>query len=278
MQGTAGTLKVELVGPPTATFEATLFGPRPHPPTVARALRTTDYGIEYIGEVLDSRPLTPTCHGIRVERHPEFDFEPVQFTFLSLKTEEADDWSDYRSMSLASSPTRDHLEYGARLSDSAWKQAFAALDPGDEVMVEGPAGHFILDETRPAILLAGGIGITPLKGMAEYAADKDLDIPVTLVYSNRTVDEIAYRDELETLAEQNPRFEIVHTITGDEDPDWEGRRGRIDEALCRGLQEDQSDAAWYVCGTPGMVKDMVQLLRGIGVDEERVLYEQFKGY
>jgi ferredoxin-NADP reductase len=81
-------------------------------------------------------------------------------------------------MSLATSPTRPHLEYGVRVSQSGFKQAFAALQPEDSVIVPGPIGHYILDTSRPAVLVAGGTGITPLKGMAEYAADRNLSIPV----------------------------------------------------------------------------------------------------
>ena len=118
---------------------------------------------------MSSRPLTPTTHGIRVEKPAGFTFEPTQFTFLQLETP---DGVDVRPMSLATSPTRPDLEYGVRVSDSAYKRAFAALQSGDTVTVQGPLGHYILDQSRPAVLVAGGIGITPLKGMAEYAADR----------------------------------------------------------------------------------------------------------
>jgi ferredoxin-NADP reductase len=76
-------------------------------------------------------------------------------------------------MSLATSPTRPHLQYAVRVSSSWYKRAFAALQPGDDVAVFGPIGDFVLDETRPAILVAGGIGVTPLKGMAEYATARN---------------------------------------------------------------------------------------------------------
>ena len=102
-------------------------------------------------------------------------------------------------MSLATSTTRPHLEYGVRLSESAFKRAFAALQPGDTVVVQGPLGHYLLDTSRPAVLVAGGIGITPLKGMAEYAADRTLPIPVRLVSSNRTEEEIIFKEELQAL-------------------------------------------------------------------------------
>src|SRR3989442_6245176 len=99
---------------------------------------------------------------------------------------------DARPMSLATSPTRPHLEYAVRLSDSPYKRAFAALQPDDEVRVFGPIGDFVLHETRPAVLLAGGIRITPFKGVARYSADQALPISIPLVYSKRDQDEIVY--------------------------------------------------------------------------------------
>src|SRR5437867_9881027 len=120
---------------------------------------------------------------------------------------------DARPMSLATSPTRPHLEYAVRLSDSPYKRAFAGLRPGDETRVFGPIGDFVLHERRPAVLVAGGIGITPLKGMAEYAADKTLPIPIRLVYSNRSEDEIVYRHELEAVEKQSRRFRVPYTLS-----------------------------------------------------------------
>lgn len=247
------------------------------------ALRPTDHGAEFEATVLRSRPETPTTHSIRVARHPDFDFEPVQFTYLSLRTDEADDYSDYRPMSLASPPTRDYLEYGVRLSDSAWKRAFAALDPGDRVLVEGPRGHFVLREDRAAVLVAGGIGITPLKGMAQYVADEGLDLPVVLLYSNRTPDEIAFRDEVDALARDHAHIEVVHTVTRPDDAAdggaaWTGRTGRIDADLLAEAADGLDDPVHYVCGTPEMVEDMHALLRGMGVPDGDILYEEFWGY
>src|SRR5437773_70011 len=123
------------------------------------------------GQVVSSRQLTPTTRTIEVEKPNGFLFRPTQFTFLQLQTEEG---MDARPMSLATSPTRPHLEYAVRLSDSAYKRAFADLRPGDEVRVFGPIGDFVLRETRPAVIVTGGARITPFKGMAEHARDKGL--------------------------------------------------------------------------------------------------------
>src|SRR5881628_1679053 len=144
--------------------------------------------------VLDSRPITPSIHGIRVERPREFAFRPVQYVGLEIPTPYG---TEEYPMSLASSPTRDYLEFGARIGPSPWKQSFRALKPEDEVEIDGPYGHFVLDESRDAMFVAGGIGVTPLKGMAEYIADTRWPHQAVLVHSNQREEEIPYREELE---------------------------------------------------------------------------------
>ncbi|WP_416840917.1 ferredoxin--NADP reductase [Haloferax sp. DFSO52] len=243
-------------------------------------IRETEHGYAFVAEVLESRPLTPTSHHIRTSRHPRFEYKPVQYTKLSLTTSEGRGrFNDSRPMSLASTPTRDYLEYGVRVSESAYKQAFVDLEPGDTVLVEGPRGDFLLDPNHDTVLVAGGIGITPLKGMAEYATDAQLDIAVRLVYSNRTADEIAYRTELEALAEANPRFELVHTLTREpEGSEWTGRRGRIDRHLLEEIAGELHEPMFYLCGTPGMVQGLWNTLQSMGVPPERIKYERFWGY
>ncbi|HEV2316754.1 MAG TPA: FAD-dependent oxidoreductase [Thermoplasmata archaeon] len=226
--------------------------------------------------VVESRRETPTVHHVRFEKPPGFRFAPVQFCGLEFRTREGP--IEY-PMSLACSPTRPYLEFGARVSDSPWKEAFSALQPGDEAEVDGAYGHFVLDEGAPAVFVAGGIGITPLKGMAEYAADREWPLDVRLLYSNRTEEEIAYRAELDQLARQNPRFQIIHTLTrAPEKSAWHGRRGRIDAAVMSEVSSGLVEPVYYLCGTAGMVQDTYRTLIGLGVPEDRVKYEVFRGY
>lgn len=104
-------------------------------------------------KVIESRALTPTVHGIKIEKPAGFTFQPVQFCGLEFETSEG---SEEYSMSLACSPTKSYLEFGARIaSGTPWKRAFAALKPGDEVEIDGAYGHFVLDETHDAVFVAG---------------------------------------------------------------------------------------------------------------------------
>jgi glycine betaine catabolism B len=226
--------------------------------------------------VVASRRLTSLAHGIALKKPAGFSFRPTQFTFLSLRTDEG---LDVRPMSIATSPTRPDLEYAIRVSDSPFKRAFASLRPGDEVMVNGPFGNFVLNEDRPAVLLAGGIGITPLKGMAEYASDNALRIPVALVYSNRSEEEIAYRAELDELERRNPRFRVLHTLTGgDVARGWRGSVGRIGAPQLQEAARGLDRPVYYICGKPSMVAEMLSLLSGSGVPDEDMKVEVFRGY
>lgn len=230
----------------------------------------------YRAKVLESRALTPTTHMIRVERAPGFRYEPVQFCGLELFTPFGG--LEY-PMSLASSPTQGYLEFGARLSDSPWKRAFAELRPGDEVEVDGAYGHFLLDPERDAVFVAGGIGITPLKGMARYLADTASSRRSVLLYSNSSQDEIAYRDELAEVEKANPRFRVIHTLTREPPTSgWRGRRGRIDRALLKEAVADLTDPTYYLCGRGDLVGSLHGLLVGSGVPTDRVTFEVFRGY
>ncbi|MHB8584613.1 MAG: ferredoxin--NADP reductase [Thermoplasmatota archaeon] len=230
----------------------------------------------YRGKVLESRALTPTTHMIRVEKAPGFSFRPVQFCGLEIMTREG---SEEYSMSLACSPTKPYLEFGARLSASPWKQAFAALGHGEEVEIDGAYGHFVLDETRDAVFVAGGIGITPVKGMAEHLADTRSSKRAVLVYSNRSQEEIAYREELSRLEKENPQFHVIHTLTREPaGSTWSGRRGRIDAQLVQEAAAGLSDPTYYLCGKGEMVMSAGQALVAAGVPRDRIVFEVFRGY
>ena len=99
--------------------------------------------------VLDLRAETPTIVRLRLERPAGFDHHAGQHAVLRLQTDEG---PDLRPLSIASPPHADELEFATRIGPSAYKRAFAALEPGDRVKVSRPMGS---SGTRPP----GGHGV-----------------------------------------------------------------------------------------------------------------------
>ena len=170
-----------------------------------------------------------------------------------------------------------NLVIATRMIGTAFKRCLAGLPAGSPVDIEGPYGDLTLDgDTRPAVFLAGGIGITPFRSMIVDAAARGLSRDLTLFYSNRSADDAAFLSELEQLAQQNPRFRLVATMT--EAPDWQGEQGFITRDMIERHAGDIARPIFYIAGPPAMVAAMERLLREAGVSVENTRAEEFGGY
>jgi glycine betaine catabolism B len=193
-----------------------------------------------------------------------------------------DPWGSVRAFSLSSSPSEtDRISVTCKISDTAFKQALSRLRPGDTAEVYGPLGMFLLDRTRPSVFIAGGIGITPFRGMLRYAADSGDTEKRLLLYSARVPEELVFRSELDELARASPLIEVHYTLTRPaESPGaWEGRVGRITTEWIRQTSRSLEHPKFYVAGLPGMVEEMVAALQGeLAVPEDDIDYEMFRGF
>lgn len=157
----------------------------------------------------------------------------------------------------------------------------ARIRPGDIVSVQGPFGSFVIDQRydRNIIFLAGGIGITPFISMARYAAQTQLPIPITLLYTCSDAADIPFLDELLELEQRNPRLRVAFFIgkgNTSQLPESRITRGRITK---RHLVRITGDAAnrftYFLCGPPGFMNGMQTMLADYGVDDERIIVEAF---
>lgn len=229
-----------------------------------------------LAEVLETKQLTTSTHSIKVAKPPGFSFRASQSTLLMIGNSGR---THRRPMTISSSPSRDYLEYTTRRSDSDFKQAFLSLQEGDHINLVGPKGNFFLEPDTPAVLIAGGIGITPFKSMIEFCEDEGLKTPLMLLYGNHSVEDIPFKQQLDTLSQANPALEILYLISNPPStPLWDYRVGRIDEDLLREVVSTRSDAIYYLAGPPNMVKSMLQTLAVIGIPPERTRQEMFLGY
>jgi ferredoxin-NADP reductase len=167
------------------------------------------------------------------------------------------------------------------MRDSAFKRALRALPDGASLKLTGPIGQFTLTgAARPAVFIAGGIGITPFISMLRQAARDRVPRSLVLLYSNRRPEDAAFLGELEELERQNRNFRLVATMTETSKSarPWEGPTGLIDAELIGRASGGLTAPVYYVVGPPAMVLAMQQTLRATGVGDEDIRSEEFYGY
>jgi len=156
-------------------------------------------------------------------------------------------------------------------------QRVPEMKPGDRVWVEGPYGVFTLDrEQGPGYaLLAGGVGITPLRSMLLTMAEREDVRPVVLFYAARAPEDLIFRDELLAL-QSRMNLKVVHVV-GEPTPGWEGERGRITADVLRKYLPPRQYRRWqyFVCGPSPMMDSMEEVLPQLGVPEENIHTERF---
>lgn len=218
----------------------------------------------------------------RLEK-PAWSYKPGQSVDMTLiDPSETDAEGNTRSFSIASDPAEDHLLFATRLRGSAFKRTLAQLPVGSALKVEGPFGTFTLhnNASRAAVFLAGGIGITPFRGMVARAAREKLGHRIYLFYSNYRPEDAPFLDELKSFETQNPNFKLIATMTAMErsKKPWTGERGIIDQAMFKRHLQDAASPIYYTAGPPSMVAAMHSLLNQSGVDDDDIRAEEFPGY
>src|SRR5947208_3396156 len=146
----------------------------------------------------------------------DFKFQAGQSMNVSLiDPPETDHKGNSRSFSLVSAPYETELVIATRIRDTAFKRSLKAMPAGGRIHLRVPAGNFTLDraDARPAVFLAGGLGITPFASMSRQAAHERLARELWLFYSNRRPEDAAFLDELAALPRANPRYPFVRTMT-----------------------------------------------------------------
>ena len=219
---------------------------------------------------------THNVTSFRFPRPAELNYKAGQFLFVTLK---ADGKELSKHFSFSSSPTeKTHIEFTKKLSDSDFSNALRELKSGDWARIDAPYGKFTFEGEHEKIgLLGGGIGITPFMGICKYCTDMCLDTKVTLLYGNRTEEDIVFRKELEALQEQNKNLKIVFTLN-EADSGWKGATGFITADMVKKEIPDYRDTVFYTCGPPAMVEIMGKLIEQLGLPKTQLKREYFTGY
>jgi ferredoxin-NADP reductase len=223
------------------------------------------------------------------EKPPGMTFKAGQFLDLTLiDPPETDAEGNTRGFSINGAPDDPDLTFTTRLRDTAFKRVLQTMPLGTEVKAEGPFGNLTLhnDPSRPAVLLAGGIGVTPFRSIVRRAAHEALPHRIFLFYSNRRPEDAPFLDEFRGLARDNPNFTFIPTMTqmSDSHLPWKGETGYIDhELIVKHLRSHNSASAptrpvYYIAGPPQMVAGLRAMLNTAGIDDDDIRTEDFTGY
>lgn len=175
-----------------------------------------------------------------------------------------------RAFSVASTPEEGNMMISARVpaGPSAYKQTLLNLKPGDTVFVRGPVGAFYsTDVNRPAVYIAGGIGITPYRALLQEAAVKTPGRALHLLYGDSR-GSFVLREDLERLKERTGNTHIRYIRDNNE----------LMEEVKAHAAKYGNTADYFVSGPPAMVKAVKETLKALGIGKKSIKADPFMGY
>ena len=239
-----------------------------------------------IGTAIGPRTLQifQETHDVKTFRFVSVDGGPVPFSYtagqylnIALTIDGA---RVNRSYTIASAPTRNgyceisvkHVPngFGSRHLHESWRE-------GQRVKVSAPAGRFVFagHETDRLLLIAGGIGITPMMSVVRSLTDRGWRGEIALLFSVRAVRDIVFRDELAFLGSRFPNLRVRVVVSADAETPWEGERGFITREIVADFMPALTNVRVMLCGPPPMMTAMRDIVVGLGVPEADVHQEMF---
>jgi len=219
---------------------------------------------------------TYNVKSIRLDIGGKANFKAGQFLSVTLQNNPA----LKKYLSISSSPTEEcYLEFTKKLTESDFSKALNQLKPSDTVNIQYPFGKFILGEPEVDIaFLSGGIGITPIRSIAKYIVDKNLGTDMVLVYANRSLKDIVFKDDFDAMQKIYPKIKVAHVLC-EADPGFKCIPGLINAQVIKNEVSDYLKRKFYLCGPPQMVEAMEKLLtQELAVGKANIITENFQGY
>jgi len=230
------------------------------------ACRITD--IRMAGRLIHTLELVP-------EKEQRIINVPGQFAFIKIKSGNIS--MEEHPFTISSTPTRPPVLQFTIRSSGDWTKKVPNLIMNDRVFISGPFGiygHLDLKSSRELIMIAGGIGITPMLSILRYLLDNKSDRKITLIWSNRTHEEVIYPDEFRSMENNMPNLDIQYLFTretGDEEI-----TGRLDRnSLKIRLSGCSRRSVVLLCGPPKMMSRVKKDLLFLGFHRRSIITERF---
>jgi ferredoxin-NADP reductase len=232
-----------------------------------------------LGEVVELIEETPRVRSIALSVPDWPGHRAGQHVDVRLTAE--DGYQAQRSYSIASAPEDERLALTVeRVPDGEVSPYLVdELMIRDQLEIRGPIGGYFVWEARlggPLLLIAGGSGVVPLMAMVRHRAAAGSGVPVRLLYSSRSWDDVIYGTDLQRLADSTDGFEVIHTLTRSQPSGWTGYARRVDaQMLTEVAWPASSMPAIFICGPTPFVESVASALTLLGHDPKRVKTERF---
>jgi ferredoxin-NADP reductase len=227
-----------------------------------------------VGAVTDETARTRT---LRLEVPDWPGHEAGQHVDIRLTAD--DGYQAERAYSLASAPGEPLAITVERLDDGEVSPYLTEeAQPGDQFEVRGPIGGYFVWEPGsgsggPVLLAAGGSGVVPLRAILRERSRAGSSVPVRLLYSSRSWEDVIYQSELGFPADG---VEVIYTLTRSQPPLWKGYARRVDAQMLAEVAWPAADRPLaYVCGPTSFVESVASGLVGLGYPAGRVKTERF---
>ena len=210
------------------------------------------------------------------ERLP-FVHLPGQYLNLTV---EIDGRKVRRSYTIASSPSRDrYCELTVKREEKGLVSRYLheSLREGSMLAVSAPAGKFTFTgiEAERIVLIAGGVGITPLMAVIRHLTDLGWPGAMHLIYSVKTERDLIFRSELDELQKRFANLKVTVTLTREHPTAWGGERGRISSSLLARVEPELARSLIHLCGPTEMTEPVIAMLRDLGVPADSIKVESF---
>ncbi|MBK6654000.1 NADH:ubiquinone reductase (Na(+)-transporting) subunit F [Zoogloea sp.] len=231
---------------------------------------------DYDGTVTRIETLTPTIKGVWIRLDAPIRFQAGQYVNLELPG-----GIGSRAFSIASPPSvSGEVELNIRIVPGGQGTTYVhdTMRAGERVRITGPYGRFFVKKSAhvPVLFMAGGSGLSSPRSMILDLLAEGFDRPITLVYGQRSREELYYHDDFVALAERHPNFRYVPALSHEpEASGWTGFRGFVHEAAKAAFDNDFRGHKAYLCGPPLMIEACISTLMQGRLFERDIYTEKF---
>ncbi|HHZ88137.1 MAG TPA: CDP-6-deoxy-delta-3,4-glucoseen reductase [Chromatiales bacterium] len=254
------------------------------------AVATSDIVIE-VREVVQSGDIQPHKFPCRVAKIDHLANDVIRL-YLKLPSSErlqflAGQYIDFllrdgrrRAFSIANAPHNDEfIELHIRHVDGGEFTGFVFEQMKEKAIqrIEGPFGSFFLreDTDRPVVLMGGGTGFAPLKGIIEHALQLDVQRPMHLFWGVRTRADLYLPDLPPAWANDHDEFLYTPVLSEPEGNDWTGATGWVHESVAAAYPDLRGHDV-YMSGPPPMIEAAKTLFFALGLPDDRLFYDSFE--